>query len=186
MLLLAARSCYDAETDAREQRYFAQTIRLGQLTANNPTASRLQQAERLHFMGISLPVSEPQRRESCLRQSLGLISDPPTEDITTERLLARIHNSLARQLESTSPTEAESFYQRSLKIKQRPRIRDINGLSRLALDRRLPDLDTAVYHFQQSLICAQEMGSPMDMSKSHSFLGLCAKRQENYAQVVEE
>ena len=119
MMLLAARSCYDAGTDEREQRYFAQAVRLGQLTADNPTANRLQQAEGLHFVGISLPVSEPQQRESYLRQSLDLISDAPTEDVIAQRLLARIHNSLARQLESTSPTEAKSFYQRSLEIKQR-------------------------------------------------------------------
>jgi len=191
--LLVARSCYDAGTDEEGQRYFVQAVRLGQLTANNPTASRLQQAEGLHFVGISLPASEPQQRESYLRQSLGLISDAPTEDITAQRLLARIHNSLARQLESTSPTKAESFYQRSLEIKQRPKIRDLNGLAithnglgRLVLDCQPPDLETAIYHFQQSLTYAQEMGSPMDMSKSHSFLGLCARQQEDYTRAAEE
>ena len=30
------------------------------------------------------------------------------------------------------------------------------------------------------------MGSPMDMSKSHSFLGACAKQQEDYSRAAEE
>jgi len=192
-LLLIARSCYDAGIDEEEQKYFAQAIRLGQLVANNPVSSPIQKSEGLHFVGISLPVSKTAQRKNYLRQSLDLISNDSIENTKAQSLSARILNSLARQLENDNPEDAKSLYQQSLEVKQRSEIRDLNGLAithnglgRLALASRSPDLETATYHFKQSLSYAEEMGSPMDMSKSHSFLGLCANYQQNYQQALEE
>jgi len=191
LMIIVARACYDAGTDQRDQHFFAESVRIGEMIANHPDATPIEKAEGLHFIGIGTPLLEPEKRETNLNHAFNILSDYDEHNIPAQALLARVANSLAQELQSEDPTQAQPLYEHSIQIKIRPELRDINGLAishnglgRIALFAQPADLVEAKRHFQESLKYAKQMGSSMDMSKSHSFLGECAQRESDYHQAV--
>ena len=185
--ITVALACYNA-------RIFDKAVSLGEEVANHQHATLVQRTEGLHLIGIgSNPRLEADKRYEHLQQAYDLIRKSNLDGIPEQVLLAKVSNSLAVQLESTDSSRARQLYQDSVELKNRPELRDIhglaishNGLGRIAIFGEPSDLKAAVYHFQKSLSYAERIGSPMDMSKSHSFLGLCAKLKRDYRQAVTE
>ena len=100
-------------------------------------------------------------------------------------------NSFALQLEREDPTEASRLYQQSIDIKNRPELRDINGLAishnglgRIHIFGQPQDPAQARHHFEISLEFAERIGSAIGVCKSSSFLGMCAKTEEKYDDAV--
>lgn len=185
--IAVALACYNA-------RIFDKAVDLGEEIADHQQATLVQKAEGVHLVGIgSDPRSEVDKRHQYLQQAYDLLQESSLDDIPAQALLAKVTNSFAVQLERSDPPRARQLYQDSVDLKNQPELRDVhglaishNGLGRIAIFGQPPDIETAIHHFQQSLTYAERIGSPLDMSKSHSFLGLCAKQQEDYAQAVEE
>ena len=191
LMIVVARACYDAGTDQRDQHFFAESVRIGEMIANRPDATPIEKAEGLHFIGIGTPLLESEKRKKSLHHAFNMLSDYDEHNIPAQALLARVANSLAQELQSKDSIQAQSLYERSIQVKIRPELRDINGLAishnglgRIALFAQPMDLVEAKRHFQESLKYAKQMGSSMDMSKSHSFLGECAQKESDYQQAV--
>ncbi|MDP6650595.1 MAG: hypothetical protein QGF90_00510, partial [Gammaproteobacteria bacterium] len=191
-LMIAARSCYDGAMDQRDQSLFAKAVELGEQLVNHPQAKPTDQADGFHFIGLSLPPTEADQRKQNLSRAFDLLTDFDTEDIPAQALLARIANSFALQLEREDPAKASRLYQQSVDIKNRPELRDINGLAishnglgRIHIFGQPPNPAQARYHFEISLEFAERIGSAIGICKSSSFLGMCAKTEEKHDDAVE-
>jgi len=138
-------------------------------------------------------MTESEKRKNSLSQAFDLLSGFESENLPVQALLARVANSFALQLEREDPAEASRLYQHSIDIKDRPELRDTNGLAishnglgRISIFGQPPDPEKARHHFEMSLEYAKRIGSTIGICKSSSFLGMCAKTEEKYDEAVEQ
>ncbi len=185
LLLTVARTCYDAG-----QAYRAQAVELSDKVLDM-SAKPLERAEAYHFKAIC--IQDDVEGEKLLRQAMELVSPAPEHDLHQQALLARIANSLAELLSKNkkNPREALDLYQLSLKIKERPEIRDLpglarthGGLGRLFLSSDLGDIDKARYHFEKDLEYSVKLGDTVGETMMHSFLGQCDLIQGRFKEAL--
>lgn len=181
----AALACYDAGVDTRKQEHFASCVDLGR-TIVNRFPQPLQQAHGHHFIGIGLPVREAEQRRRSLERAMHAV-ELAGEGPDALRLKSRIANSLAEQLSYGSDDDrdtARNLFLTSIELKNRPEIRDVEGLAiahgglgRLAFFDARPDYDDARAHFEKDLSYSERIASRNSQSKMHSLLGACDIRQ---------
>ena len=188
-----AQACYDAGIDTRDQQHFSACVRVAQDMLPR-FSDPVQQAEAYHFWGIGLPRSEADQRHQHLRHARELADQAyhdDEENLEILRLRARIAGSLAEQLSYGSPAEraeARELFVKSIEIKEREDIRDLEGLAlahgglgRLAFFAEPPDFDTAQKHFAEDLKYAEKIGSVTGQTKMHSLLAACILGEETSA-----
>ena len=194
-LIVYARTCFDAASVSFDQAMFAEVVTLGRRIIE-VGQNVYEKVEGLHFVGISLPMSEADQRKATLLQAYHLLVKSERNDPLEKALLARVTNSLAEQLSNGSnddKQQAGELFNLSISIKETVAFRDVpglarshGGLGRLALLYTVPpDIEAARKHFQADLEYAEMSGDIVGQSKMHSFLGACGKQDSNLELAVE-
>ena len=181
-----ALACYDAGIDTRDQKHFADCVRIAGEMQERFSAP-LEQAEAFHFLAIGLPTDQAETRIKHLRTAMNLaeqVGQDNERDLDALRLKSRIAGSLAQQLSQgghSQRLEASELFHASIQIKQREDIRDVEGLAsaygglgRLAFFQAPPDFETARKNFEEDLRYSEMIGSVTGITKMHSMLGACA------------
>ena len=186
---LLMRSLYDAAQDTRDQSLFAQCHDLAQECETRFT-DPLNRAVACQFKGISLPVSEKEKRKDELEKAVGYIGDKWERDLEAARIHSKVLNSLAEQLSYGSPEDrarARELYLLSIKIKKRPGISDIlglavsyGGLGRLSFFAENPEYGLAREYFTKDLLYSRKIGNITGIGKMHSFIGLCDMKEKKW------
>lgn len=194
LMVKIARTCFDAGAETRNQHYFQKAKEIGERLVKEGLSS-IHKAEGLHFIGISLPVSEKEARKNALNEAYHTIADSETDDFTAQAIKARIANSLAEQLSYGSPEDkirARELFEISLDIKNRPTFRDLpglarshGGLGRLHLYSDPPDVVRARKHFAQDLALSQQIGDLAGQCKMESLLGECDLREGHLSEAFD-
>lgn len=186
-LITFALACYDAGVDTREQKYFEKAAETGtQIIKKAENIS--DKAEGLHFIGISLPMNEAEKRESHLREAVNILEKELENGKEIQYLYLRVLNSLAEQLSRKAPEEAKALFEKRLKLNEDWKLGDWpgkarahGGLGRLAFFSEKPDISKAREHFEQDLYISKEIvGDVAGMSMMHSFLGGCDKIEKKW------
>ena len=109
IMVAVTRACYDAggaaPTREKGQAYFAQAVRLGRSIAER-AEQPVDQAEGYHFIGISLPIRDAEKREENLRKALELLEAFSEEDLPAQALRGRVANKVVRSEEHTSELQS--------------------------------------------------------------------------------
>ena len=175
----AALACYNAGIDTRLQQHFANAAEIGRRIVDR-FADPVQKAEGLHFVGISLPRTEPAEQRKHWEQALALLETVEMAGYALH-LKAKIANSLAEHLSYGTDLEksmARKLFETSIEIKSRPDVDDEpglamshGGLGRLALFAEKPDYVMARHHFTENLRISEAVGSIIGQTKMNSLLG---------------
>ena len=197
LLILFARACYEAApSSGNRDILFARAEKIGHDIVQKAKPAT-EKAEGYHFIGLGISTKQPEQREQNLQKAFEILSNMPENDLDAQALLARVANSLAEQLSYGSPddkTRAKTLFEQSIKIKERPELMDLHGLSmshgglgRLAYyDNRKPkNIQLARKHFKIDLKLSKDIGDITGQAKMHSFLGGCAMAEEKTDEAVE-
>ena len=188
--IAVARLCYEARR--HNQKMCQECIRIG-TEVRERADSQLHKAQAYQFIGLGyLGLIGLKPKEECvkeaennLREALKCAEQNTDNDIQARRLLGRVANSLAEFLSYGSEDnkiEAEQLFNKSLAIREDPKIGDLPGLARthggcgrLALAKKPPDLDKAYDHFKADLDICLQIGDAGGEAMMYSLLGRCDK-----------
>ncbi|MEI8371824.1 MAG: AAA family ATPase [Planctomycetota bacterium] len=181
VVLAVAQACYDAGKSCDETTWSHEALRLGQQVFIQAVLPK-EQAEALHFVGISL--LQPAERTAELRKAIEVLQPGVIEeDREAACLLGRIYNSLGAELShgnSEEREEARELFMRRIELDERLKLHDRRGLAmthgglgRLAFYGQPPDLSAAQLHFERDLEISEALGDAVGQVKMHSFLAAC-------------
>ena len=188
LLILAARTCYDAAAASGDQQLFAETVGLGQricAQAQDPIA----RAEGFHFIGLGTAPAKSSEKRDALEEAVNLLENLPQPSSEARALLGRVYNSMAVQLSYGTAEDkalALSCFLKSKELKEGLETRDLPGLARvhggmgwLAFFSDPPDMETARFHFAKDLEISEKIGDRAGQAKMHSALGGCDLKMRN-------
>ena len=185
LLLAIAQVRYDAGKSSGDPDWFDRSLKLGfRLVENADTP--FDEASGRHFIGISLPVDQPDERVSQLRLALKTI-ETALDNRESLELQGRILGALAAELSHRSESEqreAAKLYKQRLKLIEKHKIGDLRGqamthggLGRLALFGEPKDLKAARFHFRRDLELSEAIDDKQGQIQMHSLLGACDLEQ---------
>ncbi len=199
LLSIAARACYDGGTEHFNQELFATAVVLGYCLVSR-AGTPAHRAEGHHYIGLSLPPYKFQERSEHLEIAFRLLDEQ--NDPSLDPLLAKVANSLAELLsygQGTAPERAKALFERSLEIKQRPGIQDLEGLAlshgglgRLAFeaakrqDSNTPDFSEARSHFTADIEISTKLGDFKGEALMLSHLGHCDRLEGESEEAIEK
>jgi tetratricopeptide (TPR) repeat protein len=191
LLIVAARTCYDAAAQNALQEWFSKTVDFSK-TYLLKSSSILAQAEGHHFIAISLNPRDPELKQTRVEH---LMKAMELTKKSYPKTYAKIANSLAEVLSYGTQEEkqqAEKLFLESLKIKENSDIKDLpgiartyGGLGRLYFFKTPPDYEKAQEYFLKDLEIALEIEDKRGISQMNSFLGSCALKLEKYEKAIE-
>jgi tetratricopeptide (TPR) repeat protein len=171
LLITATRACFDAKGDLIKE-----AARLGALVVDSANTDA-EKAEGYQFMGLA------EGNVQHLREAKLLAESHAQKNPREQLLLARICNSLGYKLVFGPPEareEARGLFEQSLRIKENPEFRDLDGMTRdhsglgwFFLQTTPADIAQARAHWTQALDLNEQTGSPQGLAVSHNMLGEC-------------
>ncbi len=194
LLVLAARSCYDASRDTGKPIWCDRGVALSRRIIASSEIS-LEQAAGYHLLGVSLPLRHADERLTALQKGLTLVESDPSDDLTRIALEAKLLSSLGEQLsygDADDRAAARTYFERGLEIRTSRGLIDLpgqarahGGLGRLALCEEPPDYDAARIHFVEDLRLSESIDDAAGVSMSHGALARCDRAAGDFAAAAE-
>jgi tetratricopeptide (TPR) repeat protein len=185
--LSIAQAHYDAGKSTGDRAWFSRSLEIGRKIIDEAKSVR-DEATGRHFVGISLPRDQRDKRRRQLREALRLM-EAESSSREDRALLGRIMGSLAEELSHGSAKdrrEAKRLFERRLKLNETHQVGDPRGqamthggLGRLAFFHEPKDIATAVRHFERDLEISEAIGDRVGQVQMHSLLGACALEEDD-------
>jgi hypothetical protein len=194
LLVLGARSCYDASRDTGKPIWCERGVALSRRIIASSQVP-LEQAAGYHLLGVSLPPRHADERLAALQKGLTLVESDPSDDLTRIALEAKLLSSLGEQLsygDADDRAAARTYFERGLEIRTSRGLTDLpgqarahGGLGRLALREEPPDYDAARVHFVEDLRLSESIDDAAGVSMSHGALARCDRAAGDFEAAAE-